>query len=239
MSYFEAAGHWAVYAAVIAGVLYIAVLGGVFFRRAYSRALKIGFTKQHLRKAVKTAAANSLIPAITVLVGLFTIVPLLGLPLSWWRLSIVGSTAYEIMAADIALGAVGAKSAADSGAEGFVLVMFVMAVGIIGGLVLAPLFSGRIQKGVLRIKLKDRRWSAYSAATYMTTIAIVLTIPTLIGFSAATMTLLTALAVTALLKFAAKKTGSERLSDFSFITGMLSAMASSVFWTWMLGRWIA
>jgi hypothetical protein len=177
MSYFDAAAHWAVYAVVIAGILYITGLGALFFCKAYSRALKIGFTKERIFKAVKTAAMHSVIPAITVLVGLFTIAPLLGLPLSWWRLSVVGNTAYEIMAADIALGAAGAKSAAESGASGFVLVMFVMAVGIIGGLLIAPIISKRIQKGALRVKLKDHRWSAYSAGTYMTTIIVVLTIP--------------------------------------------------------------
>jgi hypothetical protein len=37
-------------------------------------------------------------------------VPLLGIPLSWWRLFTVGNTAYEILAANIALGIIGAFS---------------------------------------------------------------------------------------------------------------------------------
>ncbi|MDR1327981.1 MAG: hypothetical protein LBK23_00030, partial [Oscillospiraceae bacterium] len=49
--------------------------------------------------------------------------------------------------------------------------------GIIGGLLIAPIISKRIQKGALRVKLKDHRWSAYNAGTYMTMIVVVLTVP--------------------------------------------------------------
>ncbi|MDR2421192.1 MAG: DUF5058 family protein [Oscillospiraceae bacterium] len=235
MGYFEAAGHAAVYAAALVGILYIAALGALFFRRAYLRAAELGHTKEWVMKAFKTAAAYSLIPAVTVLIGLFTIAPLLGVPLSWWRLSVVGNTAYEIMAADTALGARGAGGAAETGAAGFVLVMFVMAIGIIGGLILAPLLSKRVQKGILKISVKDRRWSAYSAGTYMGTIIVALVVPLLFGVSAALLTLVTAALVTAAMNAAAKRTGAARLAEFSFVAGMLAAMASSVLWTRLLG----
>jgi hypothetical protein len=44
------------------------------------------------------------------------------------------------------------------------------------------------------------------------------------------------LAVTAALNAAAKRTGASRLSEFSFVIGMLAAMVSSVLWTQLLNR---
>jgi hypothetical protein len=234
MTYLDAAQHWLTYAIVVAGICYIVFLTVFHMRKSWKRALEIGYTKKQLRKVVKSSASYTLIPAIAILVGFFNLAPTLGIPLSWWRLSVIGNTVYEIMAADIALNASGVANVAEASAKEFVLVMSVMAIGIMGSMVISVLIAKKIQSGVFKIRQRDPRWSALGNSTFITTVLIVLTIPYFFRVSVALLTLVTGAAVSLALRPVIRKTGLAWLNDFSLAISMLTAMASSVMWTSLL-----
>jgi hypothetical protein len=236
MSYLELSGHWVTYAAVLAGIAYIVALTAVFLRKAWRRALEIGYSRQQLLRIVKVSVTHAAVPAVAVLVGFLALAPMLGIPLSWWRLSIVGNTTYEIMAAQAALNSIGVVSGAeDSSGRGFVLVVYVIAVGIMGAMVMSLFLSRKVHKGVFKSRLTDRRWSALNVNAYMMTIAIVFVVPILFKFTAALLTLLSGAALSFAMKFAVKKLRIRWLDEFSFTIAMLAAMASSVFWSGLFG----
>jgi hypothetical protein len=184
-----------------------------------------------MNKVIGIAVSHSLVPAVAVLIGFFTLAPLLGIPLSWWRLSIIGNTAYEIMAADLAVRVAGAPGVSGATVKEFVLIIYIMAIGIMGSLVLASVLSKRILQGALQTNTRDRRWSALSGNTYVTTIVIVFAVPLLLSSLTALCTFVTGVAATGGLNLIARRYKCEWLSDFSFALGMLAAMSSSVFWT--------
>jgi hypothetical protein len=230
MKYLDIAGHRLIYGAVIIGVLYIFGLTILIIRKSWMRALETGHSKEQLWRIVKMSASYAFIPAIAVLVGFFTLAPMLGIPLSWWRLSVIGNTSYEIMAANMAMNTAGITDVSNATAREFILVMYVMAVGIMGGMVISVILSEKIQKGAFKLRIVDRRWSALGVSTYMVTMLIVFIVPIFLGFSVALLTLLTSGIIMVILKLFIRKLNIIWLNEFSLTVSMLMAMMSSVLW---------
>ena len=108
---------------------------------------------------IASSAIYSVIPSISVVVGLFSLATVLGVPWAWFRLSVVGAVAYEVTAADMAATGAGYESIAALNAAGdpsiIGTLMFVMSIGIIGGIVGVLLFGKRIQKSVATARNKN------------------------------------------------------------------------------------
>ena len=141
----------------IAGVVILAVLAqSVFFLvRALRRAKELGMKTAKLRKIMLSVAIFTIAPAVSILVGVLALAKNFGVALPWLRLSIIGSLSYETVAAETTLDQLG--GAID--ASGFVTVLFVMTFGIALGLILTPLLTKRIQKGVKGMEKRDKKWS--------------------------------------------------------------------------------
>jgi hypothetical protein len=234
MNYLEASGHRMTYVAAAACIIYILALTITVLRKSWRRGLEIGYTKQRLWKIVKLSVAHAIVPAVTVLAGFFTLAPILGIPLSWLRLSVVGNTAYEIMATNSALTSAGVSDVGRAGAKEFTLIIYVMALGIMGGMVLSAILSRRIQRGIFKARQADRRWGALRVGTYMTTLTVAYTVPIFFNMSVALLTLLTGGAATLVLSWLRRKLGIRWLEDISFTLSVLVAMVSSLFWTRLL-----
>jgi hypothetical protein len=235
MGYHEIGSHWLTYAAAIVGIVFVSAFIIVSLRRAWKRALEIGFTKQKLWAVVKASATYAFVPSIAGLVGFFTLAPLLGIPLSWWRLSIVGSTAYEIMATQMALKTAGVDIAT-AGAVEYILVMYVMAIGIIGGLLFIPFFGERMHMGTIKLKQKDARWGNLANSIFMLAVVLVFTIPMILAGGVRLLTFITSIAITLLVVFIAKRFKISALTDFVLSISMITAMVSSVLWTSLLSK---
>src|SRR6056297_1781518 len=97
------------YGLVIIGIIYVSAVALVFLRQSWKRAYELGFKKKDLMNVVKSSISFSLVPSFAIVIGFFSIAAMLGVPWPWYRLSVIGSVGYEIMAADIALTATGAE----------------------------------------------------------------------------------------------------------------------------------
>lgn len=146
----------------IAGVIILAVLAqsAFFLWRAIRRGKEIGMDPALLRKTMISSAVFTIAPAVSILVGVVVLSKKLGLPLPWLRLSIIGSISYETVAAETTVDQFHLPAGANvTTASQYVTVLWVMTLGIILGLLLVPLFTKRIQKGIKRMEKRDRRWS--------------------------------------------------------------------------------
>lgn len=145
---------------VIAGVIILAVLGQSFFFlfRAIARANELGMDKKKIKKTITSAAVFTVAPAVSILVGVLVLSQKLGVALPWLRLSIIGSLSYETIAAETTIEQLPEAEQAAITASGYVTVLWVMTLGIIIGLLLVPLLTKRIQKGIKKMEKKDTRW---------------------------------------------------------------------------------
>lgn len=146
---------------VMVGLIIAAVLGQsiYFLVRALKRAKEIGIESSVIKNTVSSSAIFTIAPAIAIVIGVLTLSKSLGVPLPWLRLSIIGSLTYETTAAQTAMSALGiGMGATITDASTYITVLWVMTLGIIIGLVLVPILTKKIQKGMIKIETKDKKW---------------------------------------------------------------------------------
>ena len=139
-------------------VLVVAIQSVVFLRKAWKRALQLGYTKERLKRIALSSAVFSIAPAIAVGIGVITLAGSLGLPLPWLRLSVVGAIMYELTAAQTAATALGTTLASTLSATEFSTIAWTMTVGITTGMILIPAFCEKTVNGITKIGTKDRKW---------------------------------------------------------------------------------
>ncbi len=71
----------------------------------------------------------SIVPSIAIIAGLISLAAVIGLPYSWFGLSVLGSVTYELMASNMALSSLGLNLSNATG-YAFGLVMWAMCLGI-------------------------------------------------------------------------------------------------------------
>lgn len=146
---------------VIVGALILAVLAqSVYFLvRALKRAKQLGIGEKVVKKTISSAAVFTIAPAIAILVGVVALSKSLGVALPWLRLSVIGSITYETVAAGNALNAANI-SAGDviTDPSIYVTVLWVMTIGIAAGLILVPFVTKKIQGGLMKVSVKDKKW---------------------------------------------------------------------------------
>ncbi len=146
---------------VIVGAIIALVLAqSVFFLvRAVKRAKQLGIAKGTISKTISAAALFTIAPAVAVLVGVIALSKSLGLALPWLRLSVIGSITYETVAAGNALEAAGMGAGTTvTDPSIFVTIAWVMTVGIGAGLVFVPFVTKKLQSGMSKIGMKDKKW---------------------------------------------------------------------------------
>ena len=92
-------------AAVAVGVVVIQSV--VFFRKSLKAAKELEIPKEQVNIAIKSSAIASIGPAIVILVTMISLIVSMGAPISWMRLSFIGSVNYEAMAAGFGAQAMG------------------------------------------------------------------------------------------------------------------------------------
>lgn len=130
---------------VICGIiiLFVAVMSIFFMVRAYRAGIAIGMDKVKLRRTIVSSVTFSLLPSISILLGVIALSGTLGIPLPWLRLSVVGALHYETSVADIAAKSIGLSglNASEMTLEAFTTMALLMTMGIIWGCVCTIIFG--------------------------------------------------------------------------------------------------
>lgn len=122
-------------ALVIGGLLYISAFSLVYLKKAYDHCLELGITRKELSNVIKSSLIFSVVPSLSIVVGLFVLIAVLGSVWAWWRLSVIGSLSYETMISSSIAQVLGYASSAEmlESATGrqFGVVMILMTVAIL------------------------------------------------------------------------------------------------------------
>lgn len=110
---------------VIAGCLF-------FIIKAFKEAKSLNMDKKVIKKTILSSAIFTILPSISILVGIFALAGQLGIPLPWIRLSVIGALHYEGIAADTALGFL-KEAGIDDPKIAMATVASVMTLGILTG----------------------------------------------------------------------------------------------------------
>lgn len=223
------------YGIVAVVIAFVVIQSVVFLVMAWRQGIKIGISSAVLKKTVLTSAVFTVAPAIAILLGVIALSKALGFPLPWLRLSVIGALTYETTAAASAAAAVGATlSEKITDPKVFSTIAWVMTIGIIPGLVLTPLFSKKIEDGLVKIKSKDARWSEiFMSGLFLGMISAFLGVvfatvnEGLVGWIPVFVMLVSAVLMM-LCGLVRKLTNAKWIEDYALPISMLGAMALSI-----------
>ena len=138
MSYLEIANSLPLYLVVGVVLFFIAGLCVLFIVKSYRAGLAIGMDRKVLKKAITSSASFTVLPSVSILLGVIALSGSLGVPVSWLRLSVIGNLQYEATVAEMAAESMG--KALDSSVlnlNNLVTILAVMTFGIIWGCLLS------------------------------------------------------------------------------------------------------
>lgn len=222
------------YAAVIIGLLLIFLLCAVMLKMAWGRCIELGISQEKVKGVIKSSVIFSIVPSLSIVIGLFSLAAVLGVPWPWFRLSVVGSVSYELMAADmVATGAgyesIGALAAANDGSK-VGAIMFVMSIGIMFGIVTCTFFGKKIQTSMTSFREKNGAWGALATGCFTLAMMVVFLPVQVFKGPIFLLTLATSALITLIHGIIIKKTGWTWLSNFVLADSMILAMIASVFY---------
>ncbi len=141
MSYLESVNTPTLYILVSCILAFVVVMSIVFLLKSYKEGLRIGMDEKVLKKVIVSSMTFTLLPSISILLGVIALSGTLGVPFSWLRLSVIGALQYELNVAAIAASSLGLSLSASSlSIEAFVTIALVMTIGIIGVIVCCIFF---------------------------------------------------------------------------------------------------
>lgn len=115
----------------------------IFLLRAYKAGLAIGMDKAVLNRTIVSSATFTVLPSISILLGVIGLSGTLGIPLPWLRLSVIGALHYETTVADAAARAIGMSglNISEMTLQAFSTIALLMGVGICSGTLCTILFT--------------------------------------------------------------------------------------------------
>ena len=124
------ANSWWMFLLGIIIAAFVLVGSLAFIIQSYKDAKSIGMDKAILKKTIITSAIFTVLPSISILIGVVSLSNCIGIPLPWIRLTVIGALHYEGTSVNVTYGAV---SLANLQPAQFVTIALVMTLGIISG----------------------------------------------------------------------------------------------------------
>lgn len=221
------------YALVMSGLAVIFGICVFFFKRAKVRAKELGISDEKVKSVIRSSIVFSIVPSVSIIIGLITLAPILGVPWSWFRLSVVGSLPYELTAADLAVKGAGYASLdqflQNGTADVIGAVLFVMSIAIMGGMLFNIIALKRMHAGVIKAGSKDTPVIDIALSVLVVGMMSVFIPMQVVTSKVHAAVLLVSAAATLLFHYIAKTFNIKWLHDFIMSFALIAGMVSAVF----------
>lgn len=228
--YMSIANSGYLYACTIILVSLVLIQSIMFLRLAIKKGQVLGISKTKMKKAFMSGAITSIVPSIAIVVAFISLVPVLGIPVPWGRLSVIGSLAYEVMAAGIGASVMGVEKLGGSGytAEVFASSVWVMCFGSIWAVSMVAFFLKKFKVEIAKRQNIDKEWNEiFSSAAFLGVFSIFITEPIVRG-GISLITLVTGGLFMMGMLLLIKLKEIKWLRDFALPLSMLGAMVCSI-----------
>lgn len=222
---------------LLVGIALLIIFGMCIFfcKRAINRARELNISDDKIKSVIRTSVIFSIVPSVSVIIGLITLAPILGVPWPWFRLSVVGSLPYELMAADLSV-----KGAGFTGFEDFLAngkpsvigaIMFVMSIAIMAGMIFNIFALKRVHTGVVKAGEKDTPFVDLALSVLVIGMMSVFVPVQSVKSTIHLLTILVSMAITLICQKLSSKYNITWLNDFTMSFALIGAMAASVIFT--------
>jgi len=248
-NYLETVNSVPFYAVVALVLVFVVAMCVIFLVKSYKAGIALGMDAKDLKKVMTSSATFTLLPSISILLGVIALSGTLGVPFSWLRLSVIGSLQYELNVAEIAATAFGLTGLRvdQMTTEAFITIALVMTAGILGGLFCSIFFLKKyLGKLSSKPKQTENGEKKPSFGDHATTAMFVGLCAAYIGSYVGRlipgeyfdiMPLFTAIVsaiVMAVFEYLIQKKNMSSLENFSLAASMLVAMAAAVVFQLMI-----
>ena len=219
---------------VVIGLAYITAFAVVYLLKARKRALEMGISAQEIKEVIKSSLIFSIVPSLSIIIGLVALAASLGTIWSWWRLSVIGSLSFESQISNSLAAALKYANTTEmvnnaSGRE-FGVIMILMSVGMLSGFLILLPMGKKLMTSVDNAK-KGNGWSQVLSGCFMLTLLAVYVPALLISDTIQALVMITGLIVAIVLGIFAKKPGMAWLNNFIMAGSMIVGMVSALLWT--------
>ncbi len=234
MPFMEAANSGLLYGIAIIVIAFVILQSLVFLVKAWKEAKRMGIDANKLKKAAASSAVFSIVPSLPIIISLFAMMPILGIPLPWIRLSVVGSASYELVAAESAAKGLGYSTlagAASGGAGVFAAIAIVMTVGILWGLIFSTFYQKKLQTTISTLRDKDTTWAVIMVDCLFVGLAAAFGGQMIATGGATLLTLVTSMVLMAGLLGLSKLKGMKWMESFAMSLAMVGSMGMAILFT--------
>lgn len=221
------------YVLAIIGLALIFGMCLFFFKRARMRAKELGISDEKVASVIRSSIIFSIVPSVSIIIGLITLAPILGVPWSWFRLSVVGSLPYELTAADLAVKGAGYVSLDQFLQDGTLdvvgAILFVMSIAIMGGMAFNIVALKRMHSGVIKAGSKDTPVMDIALSVLVVGMMSVFVPMQVLTSKVHAAVLVVSAVVTLLFQYIAKTFNIKWLNDFIMSFALIVGMVSAVF----------
>ena len=204
------------------------------FKKSIHTLSGTGHFKEDLKNVIKSSLVFSIVPSLSIVVGLFALISVLGTVWSWWRLSVIGSLSYESLISSSVASAIGFSSSAEmlEGATGqqFGVVMILMSIGMLSGFFILLPLGKKLSMSVSKSEENGNGWKYVLSGCFMLCLFAVYIPVLLIGDTVQAAVMLTGLVIAVGLGLLSKNPKLAWLNDFIMAFSMIGGMISSVLW---------
>lgn len=146
-AYMNVANSPWLWAAATPVILVVLIQAGLFLRQSWKSGKEMGLSDEQLRTGLKTGIISAIGPAIAVLAAMLALIATIGGPVAWMRLSVIGSIAFELPAAELGISQLGFAFGDDGITEtAFATAVWTMTLGGIGWLLVSALGTPHMEK---------------------------------------------------------------------------------------------
>lgn len=138
------ANHPLMYLVCGLGILLVLFQATIILQRSLKCSKEIGMDQQQVKRGMKTAFLNSVGPALGVVGSIWALIVTLGAPITALRMSVIGGTNYETMAANFGAMAMGGELATKMNPLVYANALWTPALGVMGWLIFAFFFAHRM-----------------------------------------------------------------------------------------------
>ncbi|WP_027626294.1 DUF5058 family protein [Clostridium lundense] len=140
------ANHPIMWIVCILGISVVLIQSALILKKSIKAGLDMGMDYSRMKKGIKTSAIGSIGPALGVVGSLLALLVTMGSPVSAFRLSVIGGSNFEAMAANFGAQALGSELSTNMTPVVFTNALWTMALGSLGWIIFVFLFAHKMDK---------------------------------------------------------------------------------------------
>lgn len=217
---------------VICALIIVVVFILASLRLAIKRAKELGFSSEEIKKVITSSAVFSIVPSISIDIGLASLSTVVGTPWAWFRLSVIGALMYELTAASMVTSAAGYENMSEfiNGVDINLIpaIYMVMSISIIFAAALNIFLGKSYHKGVTKFKSKSGDEGSLLINYFTLAMIMVLSVSQLLKGTVSILVFASSFLVSILLLKMYKKYNIAWMKEFVLAFALVISMALSV-----------